>query len=602
MRKITLMVGLALVIMTAKAQDAMPAFETDTCSVDALAGNIHTEDTTGESVTAEDAGAAMRTFGLTMAEPDGDNGPKYYRNFLGEKCLDLGEHKPYYYNWKRDVSYAGIPLFLSSFIIKEKKKAFRSARFDFQNTFKTEIDNYTQFAPYLMVVGLKAAGVKGRSDWPRMMTSALLSNVVMAAAVNATKYSVKEMRPDNSTRNSFPSGHTATAFVAATVLHKEYGLTRSPWYSIGGYAVATATGVMRVLNNRHWISDVMAGAGIGILSTELGYFAADLIMGNRGIQHLELDNARNTEHPSFFDVQMGVGVRPGKIDFNYDDPDVPNDFIDLGTSTSFGVEGAYFINKYLGFGGLARVTTTPAKGLNLTDSDKAGLSLLNKNLASYTYNKDGKDIPLPGIYSITIADNNFTDASLDVGVYGNLPLGKYFSLGAKFLIGTRLSDGIKYTARNGNPRIADYSLVGNDGVKHPLYWFVDGEGQQFMANDILMPGVQNEYNLVLDNETKDYDYVTVKGTNSFNYVTGISCTWHYKANFAWKVYVDFDSSKNKYTYKGRYFSDDARRLIENSQFPADHPEDWQIVNKTYTGQASKFMNLLTIGGAFTVTM
>ena len=60
------------------------------------------------------------------------------------------------------------------------------------------------------------------------------------------------------------------------MLHKEYG-HRSPWYSIGGYTVATITGVTRQLNNRHWMSDIMVGAGIGILATELGYFLADLI-------------------------------------------------------------------------------------------------------------------------------------------------------------------------------------------------------------------------------------------------------------------------------------------------------------------------------------
>ena len=46
---------------------------------------------------------------------------------------------------------------------------------------------------------------------------------LMATAVNSLKYSCKVMRPDGSTRNSFPSGHTATAFMAATMLHKEYG-------------------------------------------------------------------------------------------------------------------------------------------------------------------------------------------------------------------------------------------------------------------------------------------------------------------------------------------------------------------------------------------
>ena len=74
----------------------------------------------------------------------------------------------------------------------------------------------------------------------------------------------------------------ATAFMTATMLHKEYG-HRSPWYSIAGYTAATVTGVTRQLNNRHWISDVMVGAGIGILAAEFGYFLADLIFKDKGL-------------------------------------------------------------------------------------------------------------------------------------------------------------------------------------------------------------------------------------------------------------------------------------------------------------------------------
>lgn len=70
--------------------------------------------------------------------------------------------------------------------------------------------------------------------------------------------------------------------MTATMLHKEYG-HRSPWYSIGAYTVATVTGVTRQLNNRHWMSDVMVGAGIGILATEFGYFLADLIFKDKGL-------------------------------------------------------------------------------------------------------------------------------------------------------------------------------------------------------------------------------------------------------------------------------------------------------------------------------
>lgn len=85
------------------------------------------------------------------------------------------------------------------------------------------------------------------------------------------KYTAHVRRPDKSNYKSFPSGHTATAFMAAMMMHKEYG-DRSPWYSISAFTVATATGISRILNNRHWLSDVLAGAGIGILSDRIRLF------------------------------------------------------------------------------------------------------------------------------------------------------------------------------------------------------------------------------------------------------------------------------------------------------------------------------------------
>jgi len=77
-------------------------------------------------------------------------------------------------------------------------------------------------------------------------------------------------RPDTGYPTSFPSGHTAQAFAAATFLVKEYG-HKNVWYSVGAYSMATSVGVLRVMNNRHWISDVLAGAGVGIFSTNLAY-------------------------------------------------------------------------------------------------------------------------------------------------------------------------------------------------------------------------------------------------------------------------------------------------------------------------------------------
>lgn len=92
----------------------------------------------------------------------------------------------------------------------------------------------------------------------------------MLAAVYTLKYSVGEARPDTGQKNSFPSGHTAQAFTAATFLSREYG-NRSIWISVGAYTAASTVGIFRMLNNRHWVSDVLVGAGIGIISTNLVY-------------------------------------------------------------------------------------------------------------------------------------------------------------------------------------------------------------------------------------------------------------------------------------------------------------------------------------------
>ncbi len=141
-------------------------------------------------------------------------------------------------------------------------------------------DDYIQYSPAAVMVIAKACGLKGRSDWGRMFAADAFSLAFMAGIVNATKYSARRMRPDGSRRNSFPSGHTATAFCLAHMLHKEYGW-RYPLVSLTGYTLASFTGLSRILNNRHWGTDVLAGALIGIASTELGYLANDAIFRHR---------------------------------------------------------------------------------------------------------------------------------------------------------------------------------------------------------------------------------------------------------------------------------------------------------------------------------
>jgi membrane-associated phospholipid phosphatase len=135
----------------------------------------------------------------------------------------------------------------------------------------TSIDNYIQYAPAVAVYGLDLAGVKATHNFRDRTFVMASSYLLMAITVNTLKYTVNVTRPDTSADNSFPSGHTATAFTGAHILFREYK-DASPWIGIAGYATATATGALRILNRRHWLSDVVVGAGTGILCAEAGYW------------------------------------------------------------------------------------------------------------------------------------------------------------------------------------------------------------------------------------------------------------------------------------------------------------------------------------------
>ncbi|MBA4167611.1 MAG: phosphatase PAP2 family protein [Chitinophagaceae bacterium] len=136
--------------------------------------------------------------------------------------------------------------------------------------FLTHVDNYLQFSPGLAVFGLNALGIKGKNNFRDRSIIYGLTTLLSTAIVFPIKNITKVQRPDKSGFNSFPSGHTTMAFASAEFLRQEYKDV-SPWYGIAGYTVAAATGALRMYNNKHWLSDVVAGAGLGILSTRLVY-------------------------------------------------------------------------------------------------------------------------------------------------------------------------------------------------------------------------------------------------------------------------------------------------------------------------------------------
>ncbi len=133
------------------------------------------------------------------------------------------------------------------------------------------LDNYLQYSPSVAVYALNAMGIHGKNNFRDRTIIYGISTLIMSSTVFVVKKKTSEIRPDGSNNLSFPSGHTANAFAAAEFLRQEYKDV-SPWYGIAGYAAAAATGYLRISNNKHWMGDVAAGAGVGIISTKLAYW------------------------------------------------------------------------------------------------------------------------------------------------------------------------------------------------------------------------------------------------------------------------------------------------------------------------------------------
>lgn len=250
------------------------------------------------------------------------------------------------------MTYIGVPLIVGGLIVKSEDDHFRNLRNDYLPRFNRHVDDYMQYVPAAVMFGMKAAGVQSRSSWRRMIASDAFSAILMGCVVNTLKLTTNVERPDGSNRHSFPSGHTAMAFMTATMLNKEYG-HKNPWIGIGAYSVATATGLMRMANNKHWLSDVLTGAGIGILSTEVGYYLADLIFKEKGISRsVNKDVFDRMDKSSFLSLYLGLNVPLSGYDID--------DKTEFRTSSgsSAGIEGAYFFNPYIGLGGRLTVSNT----------------------------------------------------------------------------------------------------------------------------------------------------------------------------------------------------------------------------------------------------
>lgn len=137
---------------------------------------------------------------------------------------------------------------------------------------RTTIDDELRHVPAVAALGLSLAGVKGQHSTVNQALLFALTYTINNTLTSNLKNLTRVERPaGNGDFSSFPSQHTSAAFAAARFLDREYGET-SRWYRVGGYSVATSVAALRLIKGNHWLSDVLAGAGVGLASTELAYW------------------------------------------------------------------------------------------------------------------------------------------------------------------------------------------------------------------------------------------------------------------------------------------------------------------------------------------
>lgn len=133
----------------------------------------------------------------------------------------------------------------------------------FGRDFSTPTDNILPFIPITQIYAGKFLGFEPKNDVQHQTINIIISNLVTYSIVASMKHSFEETRPDRSDNLSFPSGHTALAFNNAAILYYEYKGSNI-WYASSGFLFASATGILRIANNKHFASDVLTGAGIGL--------------------------------------------------------------------------------------------------------------------------------------------------------------------------------------------------------------------------------------------------------------------------------------------------------------------------------------------------
>jgi len=135
--------------------------------------------------------------------------------------------------------------------------------------YHTNVDRQLKWIPFATVFLLDVFGLRTKSGWKKQLLITGATEAIRYFIADNLKKITKERRPaPYMGKHSFPSGHTSSSFAGAQFMHTE--LRNSiPVLSCVGYLGAMTTATIRLMKNRHWLMDVVAGAVVGIVSAKL---------------------------------------------------------------------------------------------------------------------------------------------------------------------------------------------------------------------------------------------------------------------------------------------------------------------------------------------
>lgn len=140
--------------------------------------------------------------------------------------------------------------------------------------FHTNADSYLMWVPSASLYVMDAFKVKTKHSFQEHLLVDAGSFILTGGIGYVMRKVTENIEEYNTQGTRFPSGHAANAFRGAEIVYQELKHSHK-LFSYSGYLVATTVGALRIYNKNHLLTEVLAGAALGIFSTKITYWVFD---------------------------------------------------------------------------------------------------------------------------------------------------------------------------------------------------------------------------------------------------------------------------------------------------------------------------------------